>query len=163
MGEYAETQGRPHPGEKLRTWKVTRLSGEVSERGVGAQGVRCEGPGRGERMCMLCTRGMLCASIPHPAGVVPVLFAVVVCTRCVRLVWQPFVSSWAEEGYLILSISTRGGRVGGRGSVGRSGRADLPHWRFLRVLTPLAESSPGRRFGAAVRACAPGSASLSSE
>lgn len=96
MGEYAETQGWPLRGEKLRTWKVTRLSGEVSARGVGAQGVRWEGWGPGERVCRLCARGMLCASIPHPAGVVPVLFAVVVCTRCVPLVWQPFASSWRQ-------------------------------------------------------------------
>lgn len=36
MGEDAETQGRPRRGDKLRTWKVTRLSGEV--RGLGGLG-----------------------------------------------------------------------------------------------------------------------------
>lgn len=36
MGEDAETQGLPHQGGKLRTWKVTGLSGEVL--GLGAQG-----------------------------------------------------------------------------------------------------------------------------
>lgn len=48
------------------------------------------GRGRGARVCLLCVHCALCASIPHPAGLVHVL-SVDVCTGCVRLVWQSFV------------------------------------------------------------------------
>lgn len=53
MGEYAETQGRLRGGDKLRTWKVTRLSGEVRGLGAWAQGVRWEDE-IGVRACACC-------------------------------------------------------------------------------------------------------------
>lgn len=54
MGEDAETQGQPGQSDKLRTWKVTRLSGEVPGLGAWARGcVRRDGVGVCARVCRL--------------------------------------------------------------------------------------------------------------
>lgn len=94
MGEDAETQGRLHRGDKLRTWKVTRLSGEV--RGVGGLGTAdLWGDTRVHAVSAL--RGV--RLLPHPAGLWLVLFAcgcvhalpslrVAAVVRCGTSVWS---------------------------------------------------------------------------
>lgn len=107
MAEDAETQGRRRQGDKLRTWKVTRLSGEVRGWRARAPG----GPGSGARVCLLgrrCARG---ASVSHPASLVHVLFA---CGR-VHALLSLGVAAFRElleagKGYSILRSSARGGR-----------------------------------------------------
>lgn len=93
-GDDAETQGRRRQGDKLRTWKVTRLSGEVRGRKARAPGAAPAGEGVAARACACCACTASCAPPFHtpPVSCVCCLCADV-CTRCVRLGWQPFVSS----------------------------------------------------------------------
>lgn len=75
MGEDAETQGRPLGVTRCAPGKLPGRLVRFAGRGFGRRGA----PGRDgvgdARVCLLCAPCTPCASVPHPAGLVPVLFA----------------------------------------------------------------------------------------
>lgn len=111
MGEYAETQGQLRRGDKLRTWKVTRLYGEIRGRGSWAQGVRRQGRGRGARVAR-------CAPLLHIQPDSCLCFLPWTCAHT-AFAWCDSLSRAPEagKGYLIFSSLASGGS-GGRGSGG---------------------------------------------
>lgn len=107
MGEYAETQGQLRRGDKLRTWKVTRLAGEVRGRGAWAPGVRRQGRGQGARAraVRLCCTSRGSRAWASCCGRVPTLRSLGV--TAFRELPE------AGKGCLIFSSLARGGSGGG--------------------------------------------------